>query len=69
LIEVTLRKSGQAVVSGRLRVSDAPLATVSFEFESDQTYLMSTRDQLKRVATEFPVVTQVRDPAAERETE
>lgn len=51
---IGLGKFSVAVVANPLSTSKSKL---SFNFEVDQTYLSKTRSELKKIVTEYPVIT------------
>jgi hypothetical protein len=55
--DIKFNGRGQAIVSGFLKSSGSPTATLSFSFQSDQSYLQQTLSELIRVNREFPIRT------------
>jgi hypothetical protein len=53
-LSIDVRKTGTAQVTGTLRVVGSPSATLSFGFESDQTFLSETQRQLEALTRAFP---------------
>ena len=51
----TLNTTGKAAVTGTLREPDRPRTTLTFSFESDQTFMRRTVDALNEVTQQFPV--------------
>jgi hypothetical protein len=56
-LAVDLGGGGRASVSGRIRASEAPRVTVTFAFDSDQSYLARVRAELRALVRAYPVVT------------
>lgn len=52
--EVAFQPNGGAQVSGRAVGSERPRAVVSFDFETDQSYLRQSLVQLRRITRAFP---------------
>ena len=56
-LDVKLGPSGQGSVSGLARSFSTERASLSFSFETDQTFLAQTRSELNRINREFPIIT------------
>jgi hypothetical protein len=54
-LEIEFKKTGQVTVSGLAQTFGSPRAGLSFSFESDQTFLGQTDDELKAIIRSFPV--------------
>lgn len=48
---------GRAEVEGRITLDHGPRLSVSFSFETDQSYLAATLMELEQAVSDFPVVT------------
>ena len=53
-LNIEIKKTGTASVTGVLRLSGNVRATLSFAFESDQTFLAEAQRQLEAIARAFP---------------
>jgi hypothetical protein len=56
-LNVELRSTGTAAISGYLREPDRPGTSLNFTFESDQSHLRRTVEELDQVNGAFPVRT------------
>ena len=54
-IEVRLRSNGTVLVEGVTQTHDLPRVKLSFKFESDQSYITQTVNELKSTVRNFPV--------------
>ena len=54
-LDVKFNTTGKAAVTGTLHEPDRPRTTLTFSFESDQTFMRRTVDALNEVTRQFPV--------------
>lgn len=55
-VTVSIEGKGRGLVKGTTRVDAQTKTTVSFSFETDQTYLNKTCKELEAVITQFPII-------------
>jgi len=54
---VDFRKTGQATVSGTAKIPAQTRTTLSFAFDSDQSFLRESLNELQGILSQFPVKT------------
>ena len=59
--DIDFNHRGQATVSGFIKSTGSPKTTLSFSFQSDQSYLQKTLSELTKVNQQFPIRTLPQD--------